>query len=140
VRPKFYRLVEHTADLGMEISGEDLPRLYANAALALFDVMIPEPCGAQTSSHRLHIDGSDTADLMVNWLREVLYIWTDQRQVVKNVAVEALTPHHLDAVVTTLYSSAEHQCVSCEIKAVTYHRIAVEPADSGWRARVVFDI
>jgi len=35
-----YRLLEHTADLKVEIFGRDLPELFANAAFMLFDVMV----------------------------------------------------------------------------------------------------
>ena len=37
--PKNYELIEHTADVGIRVKGDDLEGLFANAALAMFDVM-----------------------------------------------------------------------------------------------------
>ena len=34
-----YRVFDHTADLGIEISGETIGEVYAGAALALFDLL-----------------------------------------------------------------------------------------------------
>lgn len=39
---KKYERFDHTADLGLEICGRTKKELFANAALALFDVMIQE--------------------------------------------------------------------------------------------------
>ena len=35
-----YRLIEHTADIGMEVEGKDLRALFENGALAFFDILL----------------------------------------------------------------------------------------------------
>ena len=40
---KDYELIEHTADVGIRISGNDLKELFIKAAQAMFDI-ICEPC------------------------------------------------------------------------------------------------
>lgn len=135
-----YRFIDHTADFGLEIFGIDECDLFVQAAGALTD-LITDPHALQGRQLRiLEVSGDDWADLMVNWLRELLYLWNGEDQLVCNVTLESLEQTYLKAKVTTdTYRSDVHP-VRNEIKAVTYHQIEVGPQKAGWRAKVIFDI
>ena len=90
--------------------------------------------------HTVEVGGDDWADLMVNWLRELLYLWNGEEQLVCAIAVEFLDRNHLRARVATTDYSPDIHSIRNEIKAVTYHQIQVGPHESGWRAQVIFDI
>jgi SHS2 domain-containing protein len=139
----YYRLFDHTADLGMEIFGADPAELFANAGSALFNVMVLVKERKDRDSHTqtLSVEGYDWADLMVNWLRELLYLWHGRQEIPLQIRIEAIGETALEATVTTCdFLPLEHQ-VQKEIKAVTYHQIAVGPhSDGGWKARVIFDV
>lgn len=135
-----YRLIDHTADLGMQVSGDDLPDLFAGAALALTDILAgtPDPEAGETTT--VTVAGSDWPDLMVNWLREVLYLWSGRARLVGAVRILSLTEYALAARLrVTLYDPAVH-VIRQEIKAVTYHQIEVRQQARGWTARVIFDV
>lgn len=137
----FYRLTDHTADLGMEIFGENPADLFANAARALFAELLPglgsvPPCHV----HHIEVTGADQADLMVNWLRELLYLFNGEGQVLSHLEIRELTETGLRAEVGTGDFLPERHEVGQEIKAVTYHQIQVAPEGDGWRALVVFDV
>lgn len=139
----YCRLFDHTADLGMEIFGEDAAGLFANAGRALFDAMVStegrEP--RDTRRQQISVEGYDWPDLMVNWLRELLYLWHGRQRIMVAIRIEAIAETHLRADVTTCPFLPLEHCVNKEIKAATYHQIAVGPReDGGWRARVVFDV
>lgn len=135
-----YRFTDHTADFGLEIFGTDAGDLFVQAAKALSD-LITDPKILQNRHQRsLVVTGDDWADLMVNWLRELLYLWNGEQHLVHGVAIETLGQKHLVArVITDAYNSDIHS-IRNEIKAVTYHQIEVGPYKDGWRARVIFDI
>lgn len=140
MKQKVFHLIDHTADLGMEVFGCDLPELYTNAAKALFDILVRGPEEGGGLRHNLRIRGADAADLMVNWLRELLFIWNVQQQIVIAVTVAEISQTKLNAkIVTKAYNPDNHDILR-EIKAVTYHRIAVQKQKSGWQARVFFDV
>ena len=140
MKQKVFRLIDHTADLGMEVFGCDLPELYTNAARALFDILVRGPEKGGGLRHDLRIRGADAADLMVNWLRELLFLWNAQQQILMAVTITEVSRTTLNAmIVTTAYNSDNHDILR-EIKAVTYHRIAVQKQKSGWQARVFFDV
>ena len=77
---------------------------------------------------------------MVNYLRELLYQWTGNEKLIKGVDILNVSDNALSARIHTAgYHSGQHRLKN-EIKAVTYHQIAVGPTDGGWQATVVFDI
>jgi SHS2 domain-containing protein len=135
-----YRFIDHTADFRLEIFGVDEKDLFVQAAKALTD-LITDPKTLQGACRRpITITGDDWSDLMVNWLRELLYLWNGEEQFICDVALQLLEPTHLEATVNTDPFCAGRHSIRNEIKAVTYHQIEVGPYKSGWRARVVFDI
>jgi SHS2 domain-containing protein len=135
-----YKLIDHTADLGIHVFGRDAVDLFTNAALAMFDQIVDSKTLRGDDKLRIRVRGADWADLMVNWLRELLYFWTVKEQLVKTVDIESLSETRLSAVLTMdAFDSCRHS-IKNEIKAVTYHQINVEQGVKGWQARVIFDI
>lgn len=137
-----YRLIDHTADLGMEIFGEDTVALFINAGKALFETIVTPVAdgGRIPHQHTVVLEGDDWADLMVNWLRELLYLWHGAQQIAQDFSLNSISEHRLLATVKTCDYSDETHRIETEIKAVTYHQIEVAPYDDGWRARVIFDV
>ncbi len=135
-----YHLIDHTADFGIHVSGTDSKDLFANAALALFDVITDiDSLTGQNSCH-MEVSGEDWSDLMVNWLREILYLWNGKERLVKSVNISALSANNLSAKVVFDPYDPDRHTVKTEIKAVTYHQIQVKRTPSGWSARIIFDI
>jgi len=135
-----YHLIDHTADFGIHVSGTNSKDLFANAAQALFDVITDiDSLTGQDSCH-LEVSGEDWSDLMVNWLREILYLWNGKERLVKSVNITALSANKLSAKVVFDPYDPDRHTVKTEIKAVTYHQIQVKRTPSGWSARIIFDI
>jgi len=138
-RPR-WRLLDHTADTGMEIEADDLPQLFALAAEALF-AQIADIGGTRVErTDALSVSGIDWPDLMFNWLRELLYLWTGGQRLVFDVCIRRLVPHSIRAGVRSVAFDPSVDRIDQEIKAVTYHQLRVDPAGDGWRARVFFDV
>jgi len=135
-----YRLIDHTADFGLHVFGSDARELFANAAWALFDVIteIDELNGADSCN--ITVSGDDWADLMVNWLREILYLWNGRELLVKSAEILSLTENRLSANVNFDTFVPDRHLIKTEIKAVTYHQIYVKGGPSGWEAGIIFDI
>jgi SHS2 domain-containing protein len=77
---------------------------------------------------------------MVNWLRELLYLWSGKGFLVHSVDIHDIGAHRITAdIVVDSYDPARH-ALGNEIKAVTYHQITVKRKLTGWEARIIFDI
>ncbi len=135
-----YRLLDHTADLAVEITASDKAGLYAEAARALVELACGRmPAGAARDKPVcLRIEGLDEADLMVNWLREILALINVEGRVPVQVTVSSLSATALEAEAQLVPLDQAGGIVS-EIKAVTYHQAVVERAGKNWRARLVLD-
>ena len=132
--------MDPTADCGIQVFGEDLKALFENAGLALFDLIADIRLVKSSFEYPIQVSGSDWPDLMVNWLRELLYFWTGKELLVKEIEVTEILEFQLRARIRVEpFNSAQHR-LNHEIKAVTYHRIQVTNPPTGWEAIVIFDV
>ena len=137
---KKYKLIDHTADFGIQVLGSDSQELFTNAALALFDVITETDELKGCNSCNITVSGADWSDLMVNWLREILYLWNGKERLVKSVQILSLSENKISAKIYFDAYKPDRHTIKTEIKAVTYHQIQVKSDPSGWEARVIFDI
>ncbi|MBW2644149.1 MAG: archease [Deltaproteobacteria bacterium] len=135
-----YNLIDHTADFGIHVFGSDSKELFANAALALFDLITDINHLKGLDSCNIEVSGDDWSDLMVNWLREILYLWNGKEFLLKKVRILSLSETKLSASVELDTFDPDRHIIKTEIKAVTYHQIQVNSSPSGWEARIIFDI
>jgi SHS2 domain-containing protein len=136
-----YRVFDHTADLGVEVTAATQEDLYAGAAFALFDLLTDLAAVRAGKLREIDVDGENPADLLVNFLREVLYAWNGEGFLMKSCDIRLLTPKRLRAVLKGEGFDPDRHRILREIKAVTYHQCSVLAAPAeGWVARVVFDV
>ena len=135
-----YTTFNHTADLGVEIYGPDLHQLFINAGRTLFDLI----CGAaaidEKAALQVTAEGSGYEDLMVSWLRELLYLHQVKGYLLSAFIIHNVDESHLSATVKGEQFDARRHELLREIKAVTYHQLKIEQGEEGWTARIVFDI
>ena len=69
-----YKVVEHTADIGIEVESKTLAGLFALSACAMFDLMIDlsEVRPRQKAIVSLRADSQE--ELLVTWLNELVFI------------------------------------------------------------------
>lgn len=138
-----YTLLDHTADLGIQVQGSNLEELFINAGIVLMDLLLKRKTRIQNKSPEpmtLTLNGTDIEDLMVRWLGEILYIFEAEQRVVFSITLEALSQKELKAQLMTVPFDDLSYEINYEIKAVTYHQIKVAPKGKIWEARVIFDL
>ncbi len=135
-----YRIFDHTADLGVEVSGDTLEELYAGAAFALFDLLTDLSAVRAGMVREIVVTGEDPADLLVNFLREGLYAWNGEGFLMKACLIREVKPRRLAALLRGESFDPSRHRIKQEIKAVTYHQASVRETAEGWKAKVVFDV
>lgn len=135
-----YRHLDHTSDLRVEVYGETLEKLFANSAFAMFDTIAELRHIPPRNQRTIHVDGIDLADLMFNWLRELLSIWTVDKCLVSGTENIKIKENSLLARAVCTPPLTDRSCLKHEIKAVTYHGLEVARTDGLWTARVIFDV
>jgi SHS2 domain-containing protein len=136
-----YRIFDHTADLGVEVTAATQEELYAEAAVSLFDLMADTNTVRAEASREVVVEGGDAADLLVNFLRELLNSYNGEGFLMKTCLVQEADSRRLKALLRGERFDPARHSIKKEIKAVTYHQASVEQtADGTWTARVVFDV
>ena len=136
----FYKILDHTADLGMIVKGKDLPTLFKNAGTALLDIIVSGNSHESSKSINLNITGMDLPDLMVRWLGEILYVFEGEGFIASSTKIHSVSTNNLEATLFTVAFDPEAHKILTEIKAVTYHGIEVAEKAGIWEARVIFDL
>jgi len=134
-----YELIDHTADFGIRVFGKNLDSLYENSAYALFDLITDIRRLDRDHGLRLFIEGLDREDLMANWLRELLYLWNGREILVSETSVHMVSETGFLAEIRYDPYEKERHEIRNEIKAVTYHKLAVRQEANGWVAEIILD-
>jgi SHS2 domain-containing protein len=142
-----FELLEHTADVGIRARGATLEEAFEQATLGLAEVLgalAPGPGEAVA----VEVSAPDPGGLLVDWLNEVLWLrevgqaWLADVQVARvgdgtaagSVTFSSEGPAGADG-------SRDPAPDGTLVKAVTYHRLRVEPDPSGgWLIEVYLDV
>src|ERR1043166_6472429 len=85
---KSYKTFNRSSELAVKISGSSQAELFANSGFALFDIMTQMDKVEDNEHLTLEVEGTDRDDLMVNWMRELLYLYQGSSFLLKEVAVQ----------------------------------------------------
>ena len=80
-----YRILDHTADIGVEVHGATLTDLFSQAAFALVDLLTDRTLLTGATEKVIRIEGSDMTDLWINYLREILYLFNGESFLLQDV-------------------------------------------------------
>ena len=137
---KPFQVVEHTSEIGLEIRGKDLDSLFLNAAqglMALYDRR-GKVRGEEEVSVRVRSSSAEA--LLVHWLSELVYLVQTKRWLFADIEFSRLQETSLTAVLRgePIREGVHH--IGREIKAVTYHDLAIVRDKDALRANVLFDV
>lgn len=135
-----YETFEHTADLGLRVRAGTLDELFAEAATALFSILV-EDLGSVVPREQfeLTIAGTDREYLLFDWLRLLLYRFDAEHWIFSQFEVH-VSDDGLKAKACGEPLAWDRHVLSHEVKAITYHGLKVEKSDDGWLAEVIVDI
>jgi SHS2 domain-containing protein len=137
---KRFKILDHTADIGVFIYGENLRALFENAGEAFFHLITDLRKVRRRVEKTIEIGGESLDRLMVDWLSELLYLHDVEYLLFREFKVASVGENGLKAVVKGEPFQEGVHVIKTEVKAVTYHRIEVRKSDGRWRARVIFDL
>ena len=135
-----FEIIEHTADVGVRAVAEDLPELFANAALGMCSIIADLDTVRPETELTVRASGDNHEDLMVHWLNELLYVIDAKHFMFCNFTVESVTETNVKAKAAGEALDHSRHGLKTEVKAATYHELSVEKTGEGWTAFVLLDI
>ena len=132
-----YRWVEHTGELEVEIEAENETEVFEQGFEAMRDLLRSEEAAPSAAGERMRVSltARDRPTLLADWLSELAFLAESAGFVPERVAAIELDGNRLTAELLGVRGDPPHL-----VKAATYHRLALEPGGSGWRATVVLDV
>jgi protein archease len=131
-----FRILDHTADIGIEATAPDIPSLFSEAVRACAAVMLDGEPPDAVAPVPVAVEADDPGALLAALLGEALWTFesTSRLPVAAELEVSSTTAAGTFGVVddATIAGPA--------IKAVTYHQLLVERTPEGFRAQVFFDV
>ncbi len=134
---------EHTADVGLRITGDGLDDLFRTAAEGVFDYIVVNRDEVRvTTRAALELAAESPAELLVAWLNELIYRFETEHTLYAlfdvSVAGDGLS---LRAQIGGEPIDRVRHVLDHEVKAVTHHALAVRQIQAGaWEAEVILDI
>jgi protein archease len=145
-----FELLEHTADVGVRARGATLEEAFEQATLGLAEVQgapAPEegtagggePMAGSGERVAVRVAAPDPGALLVDWLSEVLWLAETRAAAVAGVRVERVGDGAAAGSVVLVSGGPAPD--GTFVKAVTYHRLRVEPdPGGGWLVEVYLDV
>ncbi len=138
---KRYQLIDHTADTGIRVFGDDLEELFSGAGEALFDIIFGlENISGSEKGGRVEVGGEDLPDLLAGWLGKLLLKCELDDFLSSRFSIISLDEKHLSAdIFGERFNPSAHKALT-EVKGVTYHGLKVWQKEGIWTAEVIFDV
>jgi SHS2 domain-containing protein len=135
-----HRLLEHTADMGIEAWGATLEELFVAAAEGVRRIVFSAQARSRIREEiDVTLEGVDLEELLVDWLGEILFTIEQKRFFPAAFHISEVSRSRLRATISG-GPWEDDRCLVHEVKAVTYHRIKVGREGGVWRARVYVDL
>ncbi len=142
-----YRQLDHTADLMIEVVGKGREGLFVSAGKALTDILVGiERVGGEANdgfgTMEVTAEGETLEELLVDWLRELLYLFDVKGWIFSAFEIVELTNNSLKAMCSGETFDIEKHGIKTEIKAATYHGLEIKINDESGdcTAVIVFDV
>ncbi len=129
-----YRWVEHTAEVQIEIEASIEAAVFTEALHAFAELLADDARGEYVWRD-VAVEAGERAALLVGWLDELVYLVETEDLVPEEVVRIELSDGGLVASVRCRRGSPRHV-----VKGATYHRLAFERSNHGFRATVVLDV
>ena len=139
-----YKFFEHTADTIFEAYGKTYEAAFANAALAMQEVMTNTAKVSAKQEEKITAKGQDLKALLYDFLEKFLILKDAKNLVFSEVKVEKITEGVGECRLTAVargerFDPGKHTNKTV-VKAVTYHEMEVGEKDNKKYVRVLVDI
>ena len=139
-KEKHYRITPRQSELAVRIVGTSQANLFENAAFALFDVMSDSAKIELRERMPLEVEGSDRDELLVNWLRELLYLYQGSGYLLNDFSILEAKDTSLKAEVGGEKLDLDRHEIKQEIATVAYHQSRMQKTGDQWIAQVIFEV
>ncbi len=131
---------EHDADVGLVVHGRDGPELFAQAGLALFDLVCDLDQVEERERYPLAGEADAVEPLLVDWLNDLVYLFQGRGVVCRRFAFPLWSETAYEAEAFGEPVDPARHLPRDLVKAATYHGLSVAQRGNELEARVILDV
>jgi SHS2 domain-containing protein len=138
-----FREIDHPADLGLDLTGADPGAVLEAAQRGLVQLLFGETPNLRAEEERtVRLPAAGYPELLKEWCERLYRMIEEDAFVPLESRVDEISPAGARARVKGARASRETLAAASELKAVTWHQLALEPdpGGGGWSGRVIFDV
>ncbi|MGM0406008.1 MAG: archease [Thermoplasmatota archaeon] len=134
-----YEIIEHTADIGIHATGDDLSEAFQEAARGMSSIMTDIGKVNKTELFKVELESKEWDELLVDFLSELIYLHEVEDVLFSDFKVDLNSNEikELHATVRGEKIDLDKHKFFTEIKAVSYHDILADPVGE---VKVIFDV
>ena len=138
--PKPFEFFDHTADVGVLITGKTLAELFTHAACALVSLWVEDSPVHSTQQRPIVLQADSVEALLRAWLTQLILWFDSERFVPSTYTLNNVSPTFLQGNIGgELFDPKRHRC-GVEVKGVTRHQFEVKRLNDHWEARLILDV
>lgn len=135
---KRYKLVEHTADVGLIAYGRTLAEAFGNTAYGMFSIIAELGTVREVESRQIEVGDNDLEGLLFEWLNSLIYFFDVEMLLFRRFDISDLAENRLKAICYgEKYDPSRHH-LKIGVKSATYHMLKVDRGKN--EVQVIFDI
>ena len=135
---KRFKLIEHTADIGLIAYGQDLAEAFSNAAYGLFSIITDLRRVRKVESRIVELQERSPEDLLFSWLNHLIYLFDTEQMLFKSWDVQEFDGLKIKSVCFGEKADPLRHDLKLGVKAATYYMLKVDPEKN--QVQVIFDI
>jgi SHS2 domain-containing protein len=137
---KRYRITPHHSELAVKVFGSSQVELFQNSGWALFDVTTDVEKIETKDCVPLEVEGTDRDDLLVNWVRELLYLYQGSGYLLKEFRIIELGEKLVKAEACGEKIDPDRHEIKKEIVAIAYDKSRMVKTGDQWTAQLIFEV
>ncbi len=140
-RARGWSVLDHPAEIGLRVWGATLRQLFTHAAQGMFAILTGGAAvRGVTRRFTVHVEATTTEELLVAWLRELLFRVECHRLIARRWRFTRCDARRVRAEVTAVRWDPQRQPLGVEIKAATYHQLRIVRRGGRYHTRIIFDV
>ena len=135
-----FELFDHTADIGLRVIAPSMAELIPPATQGLYAAIGALAFCGPAETLRIEIPGEDAAGLLRDYLAELLRLFETSQRIINEPRAAQFSATQLRVAGEALRIDEDATVYFREVKAVTYHELAIKEIAGGFEATVILDI
>ncbi|MFQ6675321.1 MAG: archease [Fidelibacterota bacterium] len=137
-----YALIDHTADVGVEVWARDFAGLLVHAGEALFSIITDLSSVRKAIRTDINLEPGEREEVMRSWLENLLSQFNRKEMLYSRFTAKELNERGIKARAWGEVFDVRRHPIHTEIKGITYHQFRVrrDLKAPEWTARIIFDV